>query len=83
MASIKCHSHRINTHRYAANQNNPNVLAFLLRQPHDTAVLLDDTAFVSNLMTVGRTNKFKPVEEFVFVSAAPCETAANLSSLYR
>ena len=27
--------------------------------------------------------KFKSVEEFVFVSPAPCETAANLSSLYR
>ena len=69
--------------RYAAAKNNSNVLAYLLRQPHDTGALLADPKFVSNLMSVGRTNKFKSVEEFVFVSPAPCETAANLSSLYR
>ena len=69
--------------RYAAAQNNFHVVTYLLRQEHDTEALLRDRKFVFNLMVVGKAHKFKPIEDFVFVSPAPCFTASKLSSFYR
>ena len=69
--------------RYAAAQNNFHVVTYLIRQDHDTEALLTDRKFVFNLMVVGKNHKHKPIEDFVFVSPAPCYTAANLSAEYR
>ena len=38
--------------RYAAGQNNFNVVTYLLRQDHDTEDLLTDRKFVFNLLPV-------------------------------
>ena len=70
-------------HRYAAAENNFHVVTYLIRQDHDTEALLNDRQFVFNLMVVGKNHKYKPIEDFVFVSPAPCYTAANLSAEYR
>lgn len=59
------------------------MVTYLLRQEHDTEALLRDRKFVFNLMVVGKAHKFKPIEDFVFVSPAPCFTASKLSSFYR
>ena len=69
--------------RYAAKQSNYNVVTYLLRQDHSTEALLKDKQFVFNLMVVGKSHKHKSIEDFVFVSPAPCYTAALLSALYR
>ncbi|XP_059094121.1 ankyrin-1-like [Tigriopus californicus] len=68
---------------YAAKQGNFNVIQYLLRQDHNTESLLSDRKFVFNVMVVGKTNKYKSIEDFVFVSPAPCYTAATLSAMYR
>ena len=68
---------------YAAKQGNFHVITYLIRQDHDTESLLADQEFVFNLMVVGKNHKHKPIEDFIFVSPAPCYTAASLSALYR
>ena len=68
---------------YAAAAGNINVVTYLLRQEHDTESLLQDRKFTFNLMVVGKSHKYKPVEDFVFVSPAPVYTATNLSAIYR
>ena len=69
--------------RYAVAQSNFNVSTYLLRQAHDTEILLRDRKFCFNLMVMGKSHKHKSIEDFVFVSPAPCYTSANLSALYR
>lgn len=59
------------------------MVSYLLRQDHSTDELLADRKFVLSLMVVGKNHKNKSIEDFVFVSAAPCYTAAKLSALYR
>ena len=68
---------------YACIENNSNVVEFLLRYPHDTDSLLNDSKFVYNLMKVAKNNNFKMLENYLFVSPAPAETSAKLSAVYR
>ena len=68
---------------------NFNVVTYLLRQDHDTEKLISDLSFVFNLMLVGKSNmdsndeRNPTIEDFVFLSKAPCYTAARLSFIYR
>ena len=68
---------------YACVEGNKNVVEYLLRHPHDTYELLEDNKFVYNLMKMGKTDNQKPIENFIFVSPAPSDTAAKLSAIYR
>ena len=69
--------------RYACIEGNKNVVEYLLRYPHDTHSLLYDDKFVYNLMKVAKQDNFKMLENFLFVSPAPADTAAKLSAVYR
>jgi hypothetical protein len=69
--------------RYSTAAGNFHVSTYLLRKEHETEVLLEDRKFCFNLMVMGKAHKNKCIEDFVFVSPAPCYTAANLSALYR
>ena len=44
---------------------------------------MKDRAFCHNMMAMGKSHRNRCIEDFVFVSAAPCLTAATLSSLFR
>ena len=68
---------------YACIQLNTNVVEYLLRQPHETCDLLEDSKFVYSLMKVAKGCNNKCIEDFVFVSPAPADTAAKLSAIYR
>ena len=68
---------------YACIEGNQNVVEYLLRYPHETGSLLTDDKFVYNLMKVAKINNFKMLENFLFVSPAPADTAAKLSAVYR
>ena len=68
---------------YACVEGNKNVVVFLLRHPHDTYALLEDNKFVYNLMKMAKTENQKTIENFIFVSPAPSDTAAKLSAIYR
>ena len=68
---------------YAANARNYHVTTFLLRKPHNPATLLDDRQFCHNLMQMGKKQNNKSIEDFIFLSPAPCYTAATLSALFR
>ena len=63
--------------RYGAEQGNYNVTSYLIRQQYSTEALLADRKFVFNLMVVGKNHKNKAIEDFVFVSPAPCYTSAR------
>ena len=58
-------------------------MTYLLRHPHDTYELLEDNKFIYSLMKIAKNVNQKPIEEFVFVSPAPADTAAKLSASYR
>ena len=68
---------------YACIEGNKNVVEYLLRQPHDTYDLLEDNKFVYNLMKMAKSDDQKTIENFIFVSPAPSDTAAKLSAIYR
>ena len=59
------------------------VSAYVANAPRVIFIPQGDNMFVFNLMVVGKNHKHKSIEDFVFVSPAPCYTAAKLSSLYR
>ena len=69
--------------RYSTASGYFNVSTYLLRQAHQTEILLRDRKFCFNLMVMGKAHQNKCLEDFVFVSPAPCYTAAKLSALYR
>ena len=68
---------------YSSNAKNYHVSTYLLRQPHSTLSLLKDRLFCHNLMQMGKKHNNKSIEDFVFLSPAPCYTAATLSALFR
>ena len=68
---------------YACIEGNKNVVEYLLRQPHNTYALLEDNKFVYNLMKMAKSDDQKTIENFIFVSPAPSDTAAKLSAIYR
>ena len=68
---------------YAAQAGHFEVTTYLLRQKHNTHSLLDDKDFCYNLMEMGKNRENRVLEDFVFVSPAPCYTAALLSALFR
>ena len=68
---------------YACTELNLGTVTYLLRHPHDTYELLDDNKFIYSLMKIAKSVNQKPIEEFVFVSPAPADTAAKLSASYR
>ena len=68
---------------YACTELNLGTVTFLLRHPHDTYELLEDNKFIYSLMKIAKNANQKPIEEFIFVSPAPADTAAKLSASYR
>ena len=68
---------------YACTELNIGTVTFLMRYPHDTYDLLGDDKFIYSLMKIAKAVEQKPIEEFVFVSPAPADTAAKLSASYR
>ena len=68
---------------YACTELNLGTVNYLLRHPHDTYNLLVDDRFIYSLMKIAKSVNQKPIEEFIFVSPAPADTAAKLSAEYR
>ena len=68
---------------YACTELNLGTVNYLLRHPHDTYNLLEDDKFIYSLMKIAKGANQKPIEEFIFVSPAPADTAAKLSAAYR
>ena len=68
---------------YACTELNLGTVTYLLRHPHDTYELLEDNKFIYSMMKIAKSVNQKPIEEFVFVSPAPADTAAKLSASYR
>ena len=68
---------------YACTELNLGTVTYLLRHPHDTYELLEDNKFIYSLMKIAKNANQKPIEEFIFVSPAPADTAAKLSASYR
>ena len=68
---------------YACTELNLGTVTYLLRQPHNTYELLEDNKFIYSLMKIAKSVNQKPIEEFIFVSPAPADTAAKLSASYR
>uniref|UniRef100_A0A158PNG3 ANK_REP_REGION domain-containing protein n=1 Tax=Anisakis simplex TaxID=6269 RepID=A0A158PNG3_ANISI len=68
---------------FAAAHNHLDCLRFLLKQKHDTHVLMDDRKFIFDLMVCGKGTDNEPLKEFILQSPAPIDTAVKLSSLYR
>ena len=68
---------------YACMEGNKNVVEYLLRFPHDTYALLEDNKFLYNLMKMAKIDNQRIIENYIFVSPAPSETASRLSAIYR
>ena len=68
---------------YAAEAGNYYVASYLMRKSHDTLKLLNDRPFCYHLMDMGKGHENRSIEEFTFVSPAPCYTAALLSAIFR
>ena len=66
----------------AAQANHYDVLSYLLKQEHDTIQLLEDKAFLMDMMNCSKNNQNKPIQEFVLVSEAPIYTAVQLARNY-
>ena len=68
---------------YSCTELNLATVTFLLRHPHNTYSLLEDDKFIYSLMKLSKAVNQKTIEEFIFVSPAPADTAAKLSASYR
>ncbi|XP_052256426.1 ankyrin-3-like [Dreissena polymorpha] len=68
---------------FAAQFNHFDVLSYLMQKDHSTQKLMDDKKFVYDLMSCGKQNGNKCIEEFIVRSAAPVDTAAKLSNNFR
>ncbi|VDP30840.1 unnamed protein product [Soboliphyme baturini] len=68
---------------FAASNNRVDCLMYLLKQKYDTYQLMENKKFIFDLMVCGKNHRNKPIEEFIMNSAAPINTAINLSSLYK
>ncbi|XP_060553271.1 serine/threonine-protein phosphatase 6 regulatory ankyrin repeat subunit C-like isoform X2 [Ruditapes philippinarum] len=68
---------------YAASFSHFDVLSYLMQKDHSTQRLMDDKKFVFDLMSCGKQNNDKCIEEFIVLSPAPVDTAAKLSQNFR
>ena len=66
---------------YACIEQNKFVVEYLLRCNHDTYSLLEDRPFTYNLMKIAKNDNQKSVEDYIFISPAPCDTSAKLSAI--
>ncbi|XP_022241744.1 ankyrin-3-like, partial [Limulus polyphemus] len=68
---------------FAAANGHHEVLSFLLRAPHDSYNLMEDKAFLMDLMTCAKTHNNRPMLEFVLLSPAPIEIAVKVARQYQ
>lgn len=68
---------------YAASAQKIDVLTYLILKDHDCFQLLEDKAFLFDLMNCGRVFHQKALEDFITTSPSPVETALKLSRFYK
>ncbi|WAR23175.1 ANK3-like protein [Mya arenaria] len=68
---------------FAAQFNHFHVLSYLMQKNHNSQKLMDDKKFVYDLMSCGKQNDNKCIEEFIVRSKVPIDTAAKLSNNFR
>ncbi|GAU98761.1 hypothetical protein RvY_09867-2 [Ramazzottius varieornatus] len=68
---------------YAANALKTDVLTYLILKDHDVFKLLEDRAFLFDLMNCGKMFHQKALEDFITTSPSPVEIALKLSRFYQ